>query len=57
MFFYVRCYLLVTVEAQMLLRGFFERFVALLALGFIFGMTTYHLARHDQRFQAGCGGC
>ena len=38
----------------MLLGGLFEGFVALLALGLIFGMGAYHFARHDQRFQAGC---
>jgi hypothetical protein len=57
MIFYIRRYLLMAVEAKMLLCGFFEGFVALLALGFIFGMGAHHLARHDQRFQAGCVRC
>ena len=56
MIFYIRRYLLMAVEAQMFLRGLFEGFVALLALGFVFGMGAHHLARHDQCFQAGCGG-
>ena len=57
MIIYIRRYFLMAVEAQMLLRGLFEGFVALLALGFIFGMVAHHFARHDQRFQAGCDRC
>ena len=57
MIIYVRRDLLVAVEAQMFLCGFLEGFVALLALGFIFGVSAHHLARHDQGLQAGCGRC
>lgn len=53
--FYIRRYFLMAVEAQMLLCGFFEGLMAFLTLGFILGMGAYHLARHDQRFQAGRG--
>ena len=56
MIFYIRRNLLMAIETQMFLRGFFEGFVALLALGFIFGMGAHHLSRHDQCFQAGCCG-
>ena len=53
--FYIRRHLLMAVEAQMLLCGFFEGFVTFLALGFILGVGVHHFARHDQRFQAGRG--
>jgi len=57
MIFYICRYFFMTVEAQMLLGGLFEGFVTLFAFGFIFGMVAHHFARHDQRFQAGCGRC
>ena len=51
----IRGNFLMAIEAEIFLRVFAERFVALLAFGFIFGMIADHLARHDQGFQAGCG--
>lgn len=42
---------LMAVQAQRALSGFAERGVALIAIGFILGMTLDQLARHQQRFE------
>lgn len=55
LFLYIGGYLLVAIEAQTLLSGFTEGFVALFTFCFIFGMGAHHLARHDQSFQTGGG--
>ena len=46
----IRRDLLVANEAPVFLRVLAERLVAFFALGFIFGVGTHHLARHDQCF-------
>lgn len=57
LFLDIRRDLLVAFEAAFFLRVLAERFVAFFTLCFIFCMVAYHLARHDQGFQAGGGGC
>ena len=57
LFLDIRRDLLVAFETPFFLRVLAERLVAFFTLGFIFGVVTYHLARHDQGFQAGGGGC
>lgn len=56
LFLDIRRDLLVAFETPFFLRVLAERLVAFFTLGFIFGMVAYHLARHDQSFQAGGGG-
>lgn len=51
----VRRHLLMAIETQVFLRGLAEGLVAFAAGRFIFGMGVYHLSRHDQGFEAGCG--
>jgi len=53
----IRRDLLMAFETTFFLCVFAERLVAFLALGFILCVVAYHLARHNQGFQAGGGGC
>ena len=50
----IRRYLFVAVKTQMFLCMFAEWFVAFLALCFVFGVSAYYFARHNQGFQTGC---